>query len=150
MMRRVPQKAVLRTEYPFCTGNACFLHRMPLKMRRVPQEPVLSTECVFRTIGCPLRYRMPQTAERRRALPAASTTNTRNEKALPAANATTARKEVFPLTQRGVRCKKRSPPHRGKTKRERHQKSFSFQFGVRCGARTHDTQNHNLVLYQLN
>ncbi len=22
--------------------------------------------------------------------------------------------------------------------------------GVRCGARTHDTQNHNLVLYQLN
>ena len=23
-------------------------------------------------------------------------------------------------------------------------------FGVRCGARTHDTQNHNLVLYQLN
>ena len=23
-------------------------------------------------------------------------------------------------------------------------------FGVRCGARTHDTQTHNLVLYQLN
>ncbi len=23
-------------------------------------------------------------------------------------------------------------------------------FGVRYGARTHDTQNHNLVLYQLN
>ena len=75
---------------------------MPLKMRRVPQEPVLSTECVFRTVEGPLRYRMPQTAERRRAL--------------PAANATTARKEVFPLTQRGVRCEKRSPPHRGKQK----------------------------------
>ena len=80
MMRRVPQEAVLSTEYSFRTGNACFLHRMPLKMRRVPQEPVLSTECVFRTVGGPLRYRMPQTAERRRAL--------------PAANATTARKEV--------------------------------------------------------
>ena len=62
-------------------------------MRRVPQEPVLSTECVFRTVGGPLRYRMPQTAERRRALPAANATNTKNEKSLPAANATTARKE---------------------------------------------------------
>ena len=120
MMRRVPEKGVSGTEYPFRTVEACFLHRMPLKMRRVPQEPVLSTECVFRTVGGPLRYRMPQTAERRRALPAASTTkpkmrkhclqrvpqsqnekslpaasitNTRKEKALPAANATTARKE---------------------------------------------------------
>ena len=25
-----------------------------------------------------------------------------------------------------------------------------FTFGVSYGARTHDTQNHNLVLYQLN
>ena len=40
----------------------------------------------------------------------------KNEKALPAANATTARKEVFPLTQRGGQCEKRSPPHRGKQK----------------------------------
>ena len=79
MMRRVPQETVLRTEYPFRTGNACFLHRMPLKMRRVPQEPVLSTECVFRTVGGPLRYRMPQTAERRRALPAANATTARKE-----------------------------------------------------------------------
>ena len=38
----------------------------------------------------------------------------------------------------------------GKEKRERLEKSFSSPFGVRCGARTHDTQNHNLVLYQLN
>ena len=143
MMRRVPREAVLRTEYPFCTGNACFLHRMPLKMRRVPQEPVLSTECVFRTVGGPLRYRIPQsqnekalpvpnttngrkekalpvpnatTPKKEKALPAASITNTRKEKVLPATNATTARKEVFPLTQRGVRCEKRSPPHRGKQK----------------------------------
>ena len=129
-MRRVPREAVLRTEYPFRTGNACFLHRMPLKMRHVPREPVLSTARIFRTIGCPLRYRMPQTAERRRALPVAndakpkmkralpatSITNTRNEKSLPATNATTARKEVFPLTQRGGQCEKRSPPHRGKQK----------------------------------
>ena len=27
---------------------------------------------------------------------------------------------------------------------------FEKLFWVRCGARTHDTQNHNLVLYQLN
>ena len=57
-MRRVSQKAVLRTEYSFCTGNACFLHRMPLKMRRVPQEAFLSTARIFRTIEGPLRYRM--------------------------------------------------------------------------------------------
>ena len=124
-------------------GNACFLHRMPLKMRRVPQEPVLSTECVFRTVGGPLRYRIPQsqnekalpvpnttngrkekalpvpnatTPKKEKALPAASITNTRKEKVLPATNATTARKEVFPLTQREGQCEKRSPPHRGKQK----------------------------------
>ena len=79
MMRRVPQETVLRTEYPFRTGNACFLHRMPLKMRRVPQEPVLSTARIFRTIEGSLRYRMPQTAERRRALPAANSTTARKE-----------------------------------------------------------------------
>ena len=28
-MRRVPEKAVLRTEYLFRTVEACFLHRMP-------------------------------------------------------------------------------------------------------------------------
>ena len=49
-MRRVPQKPVLRTEYLFRTGKACFLHRMLLKMRRVPEEAFLSTECVFRTV----------------------------------------------------------------------------------------------------
>ena len=47
---RVPQESVLRTESPFRTGNACFLHRMPLKMRRVPQEAFLNTECSFRTV----------------------------------------------------------------------------------------------------
>ena len=78
MMRRVPQKAVLRTEYSFRTGNACFLHRMPQKMRRVPQEAFLSTARIFRTIEGPLRYRMPQS---------------QNEKALPVPDATTARKE---------------------------------------------------------
>ena len=41
-MRRVPQKAVFGTEYLFRTGNACFLHRMPLKMRPVQQEAVHS------------------------------------------------------------------------------------------------------------
>ena len=86
-MRRVPQKPVLRTEYPFrttgaaaCPGplkmhrvpekgvsgteyhsrtrEACSAHRVPLKMRRVPQEPVLRTARIFRTTGGLLRYRM--------------------------------------------------------------------------------------------
>ena len=59
--RRVPEKAVLRTECLFRTVEACFLHRMLLKMRRVPQEAFLSTARIFRTIGGPLRYRMPDT-----------------------------------------------------------------------------------------
>ena len=54
------------------------------------------------------------------------------------------------LPEKRSPVRKAQPASSGKTKRERHQKSFSFQFGVRCGARTHDTQNHNLVLYQLN
>ena len=49
-MRRVPQEPVFGTEYLFRTVEACFLHRMPLKMRRVPQEAFLSTECQFRTV----------------------------------------------------------------------------------------------------
>ena len=48
--RRVPEKAVLRTECLFRTVEACFLHRMLLKMRRVPQEAFLNTECSFRTV----------------------------------------------------------------------------------------------------
>ena len=90
-MRRVPQEAVLRTEYPFRTGNACFLHRMPLKMRRVPQEAFLSTARIFRTIGCPLRYRMPK-AKNEKGLQRVSQIP-KMRRALPAANATAARKK---------------------------------------------------------
>ena len=63
-MRRVPEKAVLRTEYPFRTGKACFLHRMPLNARRVPQEAFFDTECVFRTVGGCFRYRISRTDTR--------------------------------------------------------------------------------------
>ena len=38
--------------------EACFLHRMLLKMRRVHQKPFFSTECIFRTPGVPLWYRI--------------------------------------------------------------------------------------------
>ena len=55
---RVPQESVLRTECPFRTGKACFLHRVLPKTRRVPQEAVLRTECQFRTVGGRFRYRM--------------------------------------------------------------------------------------------
>ena len=122
MICSVPERGA-DTEYPFRTGNACFLHRMPQKMRRVPQEPVFYTECVFRTVEGPLRYRMPQTAERRRALPAASITNTKKEKVLPAANATTARKEEANA--------KSAARLIGENKKRTTSKSFSFQFGVR-------------------
>gem|GEM_PF-5332533 len=46
----VPEKGVSGTEYPFRTGNACFLHRMLQKTLRVPQEAVLRTARIFRTV----------------------------------------------------------------------------------------------------
>ena len=57
-MHRVPEKAVLRTEYRFRTVEACFLQRMPLKMRRVPQEAFLSTARIFRTVEACFWYRV--------------------------------------------------------------------------------------------
>ena len=53
----VPEKVVSGTEYPFRTGNACFLHRMLQKMLRVPQEAVLRTARIFRTVEGRFRYR---------------------------------------------------------------------------------------------
>ena len=55
------RRGFLRTEYLFRTTEACFLHRMSLKMRRVPQEAFLSTARIFGTREGPLRYRMPTT-----------------------------------------------------------------------------------------
>ena len=56
--RRVPEKAVLRTECLFRTVEACFLHRMLLKMRRVPQEGVSGTEYLSRTVEACFLHRM--------------------------------------------------------------------------------------------
>ena len=78
----VPEKGVSGTEYPSCTGNACFLHRMPLKMRRVPEEAFLSTARIFRTVGGPLRYRILRMPEKRRALPALNASSDRKEKGI--------------------------------------------------------------------
>ena len=78
----VPEKGVSGTEYPSCTGNACFLHRMPQKMRRVPQEPVFCTARIFRTVGGPLRYRILRMPEKRRALPAPNASSDRKEKGM--------------------------------------------------------------------
>ena len=55
----VPQELVFGTEYLSRTVEACFLHRMLLKMHRVPQEAFLSTARIFRTIGGRFRYRVP-------------------------------------------------------------------------------------------
>ena len=71
----VPEKGVSGTEYPSCTVEACFLHRMLPKMRRVPEEAFLSTARIFRTVGGPLRYRISQMPERRKALPAPNLSN---------------------------------------------------------------------------
>ena len=57
-MRRVPEKAVFDTEYLFRTVEACFLHRMLLKMHRVPQEALLSTARIFRTVEACFWYRV--------------------------------------------------------------------------------------------
>ena len=73
----VPEKGVSGTEYPSCTVEACFLHRMLPKMRRVPQEPVFCTARIFRTVGGPLWYRISQMPERRKALPGRGRTNRR-------------------------------------------------------------------------
>ena len=78
----VPEKGVSGTEYPSCTGNACFLHRMPLKMRRVPEEAFLSTARIFRTVGGPIRYRILRMPEKRRALPALNASSDRKEKGI--------------------------------------------------------------------
>ena len=78
----VPEKGVSGTEYPSCTGNACFLHRMPQKMRRVPQEPVFCTARIFRTVGGPFWYRISQMPERRKALPAPNASSDRKEKGM--------------------------------------------------------------------
>ena len=58
----VPEKPVFYTK---CTPKnasrtreACFEHRMPLKMRRVPQEAFFDTECQFRTVGGCFLYRI--------------------------------------------------------------------------------------------
>ena len=71
----VPEKGVSGTEYPSCTVEACFLHRMPQKMRRVPEEAFLSTARIFRTVGGPCCYRISQMPERRKVLPAPNLSN---------------------------------------------------------------------------
>ena len=78
----VPEKGVSGTEYPSCTVEACFLHRMPQKMRRVPQEPIFCTARIFRTVGGPLRYRILRMPEKRRALPALNASSDRKEKGI--------------------------------------------------------------------
>ena len=71
----VPEKGASGTEYPSCTGNACFLHRMLPKMRRVPEEAFLSTARIFRTVGGPFWYRISQMPERRKVLPVPNLSN---------------------------------------------------------------------------
>ena len=132
MMRRVPREDVLRTEYPFCTANACFLHRMPLKMRHVPREPVLSTECIFRTIEGPLRYRIPQ-SQNEKALPVPNATNGRKEKSIACSKCHNCQKRGLPPDPKRRPVRKAQPASSGKTKRERHQNRSLSNLGCDVG-----------------
>ena len=80
------------------TKNACFLHRVPLKMRRVHQEPLYGTARPFRTPGGLLRYRMlhrekgerhclrriPQTARKEKAIAKSAARNAAASKKITA------------------------------------------------------------------
>ena len=132
---RMPQTAERRRALPATSTTKPKMRRHCLY--RMPQSQKGEEHCLQRVpqsqkgegIACSEYHK----AKNEKALPATSITNTRNEKSLPAPNATTARKEVFPLTQRGVQCEKRSPPHRGKTKRERHQNRSLSNLGCDVG-----------------
>ena len=111
----VPEKGASGTEYPSCTGNACFLHRMPQKMRRVPQEPVFCTARIFRTVGGPLRYRILRMPEKRRALPALNASSDRKEKGMArkmSRNAAASKKITasVPKTHRQTAPQLKDPP----------------------------------------
>ena len=111
----VPEKGASGTEYPSCTGNACFLHRMPQKMRRVPQEPVFCTARIFRTVGGPLRYRILRMPEKRRALPALNASSDRKEKGMArnmSRNAAASKKITasVPKTHRQTAPQLKGPP----------------------------------------
>ena len=109
------------------TPGSHFEHRMRIPYRRRPSPvPNATNGRKEKSIACSEYHK----AKNEKALPATNATKPKMRKhclqrvsqiperrrALPVPNATTARKEVFPLTQRGVRCEKRSPPHRGKQK----------------------------------
>ena len=103
-LHSVPENGVSGTEYPLRTGEACFLHRMSLKMRRVPQEAFLSTARIFGTREGPLRYRMPTTQPSSHpttqppshhstsSTPVPNATKPEMGKALPAANLSNSQK----------------------------------------------------------
>ena len=56
----------------------------------------------------------------------------------------------MPSTKPSVSSSRKPSSYRERKKMRTTLKIVLISVGVRCGARTHDTQNHNLVLYQLN
>ena len=106
----VPEKGVSGTEYPSCTVEAYFLHRMPQKMRRVPEEAFLSTARIFRTVGGPLRYRILRMPEKRRALPALNASSDRKEKGIACTEFIKLPEKRRPLQKRSPECSPRKTP----------------------------------------
>ena len=111
----VHHRAFFCTEFPFGTGNACFLHRMPQKTRRVHQEPLYGTARPFRTPGSPLRYRMlhrqkggrpclhriPQTARKEKAIAKSAARNAAASKKITA--------KKFAMPSKATQCHSEKP-----------------------------------------
>ena len=124
-----PPDPFLAPSDQFRTREGCFWHRISLPYRRSLFFTPNASENAPRTTGGLFEHGTHIPYHRRPSpVPNATKPKRRSHclqrvsqipkrrKALPASNATTARKEVFPLTQRGGQCKKRSSPRRGKQK----------------------------------
>ncbi len=130
-MRRVPQEAFLSTARIFRTIEGPLRYRMPLSqkgewycLQRVSQIPKRRKHC---------RYRMPQKPKMRRALPAASITNTKKEKGIACIECHNCQKRGFPPDPKRRPMQKAQPASSGKTKRERHQNRSLSNLGCDVG-----------------
>ena len=137
------------------TVGGRFWYRISLLYRRSLFLTPNASDNESRTTGSLFEYRM-RIPYRRRPSPVPNATNGRKEKSIACSEYHKAKmrrhclQQIPKLPEKRRPMRKAQPASSGKNKKRTTSKSFSFQFGVRCGARTHDTQNHNLVLYQLN
>ena len=151
------------------TTEGCSAHRISIPYRRNLFFTPNASENASRTGGGLFEHGTHIPYHSRPSPVPNATSKAKNEKSIACSECHKAKKEKgiacneSHKRQKGEDCPQRMPqlPEKrasakrvarlaGENKKRTTSKSFSFQFGVRCGARTHDTQNHNLVLYQLN